>query len=554
MTSKELVFVPLGGAGEIGMNLYLYGYGPAHQRRWLIVDMGVKFGDERDPGIDIILPDIQFIESERANIEGIVLTHAHEDHFGGISWLWERVGCPVYASPFAAEMLRLRLLENKLDEEFPLNIVQPGSTVKLGPFEVEFVSMSHSIPEPNALAIRTGAGVVVHSGDWKIDHHDVADGAIDEKRLREIGAAGVRALICDSTNAVREGSSVSEAEVAANLANIIANAKGRVAVTTFASNVGRLEAVASATYAAGRHLIVAGRSMYRVISAARATGYLKSVHEVLAEDEFGFLPPDKVVCLCTGSQGEDRAALARIASDNHRNITLEEGDTVIFSSKTIPGNEKSVAGLMNALAGQGVEIITSDDALVHTSGHPRKEELRQMYDWLKPELLVPMHGEKLHLHEHAKFAVSCGIAETCVAVNGDVVRLSPGLGEVIDHAPAGRLHIDGKLFVPSAGGPANARRKLAISGAVAVSVAMDSRGDMVAEPQAFLFGTPEEDADGVVLEDAILDTVEEAFFDLPVKARKSEEVVAEAIRRAVRRECSMRWGKKPDCRVVVHRV
>ncbi len=554
MTSKDLVFLPLGGAGEIGMNLYLYGYGPAHQRRWLIVDMGVKFGDERDPGIDIVLPDIQFIESERANLEGIVLTHAHEDHFGGISWLWERLGCPVYASPFAAELLRLRLLERNLDEEFPLNIVQPGSTIELGPFEVEFVSVAHSIPEPNALAIKTGAGTVVHSGDWKIDHHDVTDGAIDENRLREIGKEGVRALICDSTNATREGSSISEEEVAANLASIIANSKGRVAVTTFASNVARLDAVAKATYAAGRHLVVAGRSMYRIISAARATGYLKGVHEVLAEEEFGFLPPEKVVCLCTGSQGEERAALARIASDNHRNITLEEGDTVIFSSKTIPGNEKSVSGLMNALAGQGVEIITLDDAMVHTSGHPRKEELRQMYSWLKPELLVPMHGEMLHLQEHAKFAISCGIPETCVAVNGEMVRLSPGPGEIIDNAPAGRLHVDGKLFVSAEGGPARARRKLSVSGAVSVSIVIDNRGDLAAEPQAEFFGAPEEDGDGVVLEDAVLDTVEEVFFEMPVKARKSPETVAEAIRRAVRRECSMRWGKKPDCRVIVHKV
>ncbi|MGI9483865.1 MAG: ribonuclease J [Hyphomicrobiales bacterium] len=551
---SELVYLPLGGAGEIGMNLYLYGYGPVHQRRWLIVDMGVKFGDERDPGIDIVLPDIQFIESERAGLEAIVLTHCHEDHFGAVAWLWDRLRCPVYASPFAAEMLRRRLLEFGLDDDFPLNIIKPGDQITLGPFGVEFIAMAHSIPEPMALAIRTDAGAVVHSGDWKIDHHDVADGAIDDNRLREIGAEGVRALICDSTNATREGSSISEADVAENLSQIIAKAEGRVLVTSFASNVARLEAVAKAAYAAGRHFVVAGRSMFRVISAARAAGYLKDVHEVLEEEDMGFLPPDKVVCLCTGSQGEDRAALARIAANAHRHITLEPGDMVIFSSKTIPGNEKSVGFLLNSLAEQGVEIITSDDALVHTSGHPRQEELRQMYDWLKPELVVPMHGEMLHMTEHAKFAAACGVPETCVARNGDMVRLAPGPGEVIDEAPAGRIHVDGKLIVSAVEGPARQRRKLGFAGAVVVSITINRKGDLASDPKAELFGLPEEDAYGVVLEDALLDVVEDTFFNIPTPARKTEEVVAEALRRAVRRECANLWGKKPQCTVLVHRV
>lgn len=550
----ELVFLPLGGAGEIGMNLYLYGYGPVHQRRWLIVDMGVKFGDERDPGIDIVLPDIQFIESERASLEGIVLTHAHEDHFGAISWLWERLGCPVYSSAFAGELLKLRLMEKGLDEDFPLSIVKAGDTVSLGPFEVEFISVAHSIPEPMALAIRTKAGVVVHSGDWKIDTGAGVRWGVDDKRIEEIGNAGVRALICDSTNATREGSSVSEADVADTLARIIAEAEGRVLVTTFASNVARLEAVAKAAYAAGRHFVLAGRSMQRAVSAARACGYLKDVHEILDEEEAGFLPPEKLVCLCTGSQGEERAALARIAADNHRHITLNEGDLVIFSSKTIPGNEKSVSAVVNSLAGQGVEIITSDDALVHTSGHPRKEELRQMYKWLRPELLVPMHGEMLHLTEHARFAKDCGISETCIARNGDMVRLYPGAGEVIDGAPAGRIHVDGRLFVPAVEGPARDRRKLSFAGAVTVSLVINGNGEIAAGPRAELYGLPEEDADGAFLEDLLLDAVEEIFFEIPKQARGNDELIAETLRRAVRRECVEIWGKKPVCKVIVHKV
>lgn len=552
--NEDLVFLPLGGAGEIGMNLYLYGYGPAHKRRWLIVDMGVKFGDERDPGIDIVLPDISFLESERKNIDALVLTHAHEDHFGGVPWLWPDLKCPVYATPFTAELLRGKLIEHGLDDDFPLNEIPLGGSISAGPFEIELVNVTHSIPEPNALAIRTPAGLVVHTGDWKIDDDPVLGHSFDKKAFQALGEEGCLALICDSTNALRDGHSPTETEVSNSLAQIIAQAEGRVAVTTFASNAGRVEAVAKAAYAAGRHLIVAGRSLERVIAAARATGYLKDVHEVLASEEFGYLPPDKVVCLCTGSQGEPRAALARIADDTHPHITLQEGDTVIFSSKTIPGNEKAVSHVANLLAGQGVEIIDADDTLVHVTGHPRKEELRQLYGWLKPELLVPMHGEMRHMTEQARFAKDCGVPVAAVAVNGDMVRLAPDPGGLIDEVPAGRTHIDGRLFVPAIDGPARQRRRISFAGAAAVSVVLNDRHQMVSQPEVRLFGVPEEDAYGVLLEDAILDAVEEAFEALPKPRRKSDEHVAEMLRRAVRKECVAKWGKKPITEVIVQRV
>lgn len=553
-SSQDLVFLPLGGAGEIGMNLYLYGYGPEHKRRWLIVDMGVKFGDERDPGIDIVLPDISFLESERRNIDGLVLTHAHEDHIGAVPWLWPDLKCPVFATPFTAELLRGKLIEHALDEDFPLTVVPLGGSFSAGPFDVELINVTHSIPEPSAVAIRTPAGLVVHSGDWKIDADPVLGPAFDEARFKALGNEGCLALICDSTNALRDGHSPTETEVSASLARIIAQAKGRVAVTTFASNAGRVEAVAKAAYAAGRHVIVAGRSLDRVIAAARETGYLKGLHEILSPDEFGYLPPDKVVCICTGSQGEPRAALARIADDTHPQITLEEGDTVIFSSKTIPGNEKAVSQVANRLAGQGVEIVDSDDALVHVTGHPRKEELRQLYGWLKPDLLVPMHGEMRHMSEQARFAADCGVKNAVVAANGDMVRLVPGPGEVIDHAPAGRTHIDGRLFVPSEDGPARDRRRLSFAGAAAVSVVLDHKDQIVSHPEVRLWGVPEEDAYGVRLEDAILDALDDAFEALPKPRRKSDEHVAEMLRRAVRRECAARWGKKPLTEVMVQRI
>ncbi len=549
---EELVFLPLGGTGEIGMNAYLYGFGPARDRRWLMVDLGVKFGSEREPGVDVILPDMAFMEAERHALEGLVLTHAHEDHLGAVAYLWERLGMPVYATRFTAALLMNKLEEAGLEEEVPLHIVEPGDRFALGPFDIELVRVNHSIPEPNALAIRTDAGTVVHSGDWKIDDAPVLGERIDEARLREIGAEGCLALVCDSTNAMREGHSPTEEEVAASLTSIIARAKARVAVTTFASHVGRLETVARAAHEAGRQVVVAGRAMNTVIEAARHSGYLRDVPDFQPADAFGYLPPEKVVCLCTGSQGEPRAAMARIADDSHPSIALEAGDLVIFSSKTIPGNEKAVIEIENKLAARGVEIVTSDDALVHVTGHPRRDELRQLYDWLRPGMLIPMHGEMRHMMEHAKFAREQGIAATQVVTNGEVLRLAPGAPEIVDEAPSGRLFVDGRLIVSEHAAAIRDRRKLSFVGMVAVSVIVDGRGDLVGEPQIAMEGVPAEDENATPMADIVLDVVEEVMEGLPRARRRDRDLLAETLRRAVRRAMALHWGKKPLCRVMIH--
>ena len=550
----RLVFLPLGGAGEIGMNLYLYGYGPPDDTRWLMVDLGIKFGDDKDPGIDVIFPDTAFIEAERGNLVGIVLTHAHEDHFGAVIDLWPRLRAPVYATPFTAAFLAAKLAERGLQHEIPIEEVPLGSRLTIGPFDVEFIAMTHSIPEPNALALRTPLGNVLHTGDWKIDDRPMVGGPMAVDRLKALGAEGCRAMICDSTNVLAEGISPSESDIAQGLAEVIAKAPRRVAVTTFASNVGRLRAVALAAKAADRQLVVVGRAMFRSLNAAREVGYLDDFGEVLTERDYGYLPPDKVVCLCTGSQGEARAAMSRIADGTHPNVTLNEGDMVIFSSRTIPGNEKAVAAVENSLAAQGVQLVTADDHLVHVTGHPRRGELAMLYDWVRPQAVIPMHGEMRHLVEHTRFAREQGVKETLVARNGDIVRLAPGPVEIVDEAPAGRLHLDGRLIVTSEQGPAWERRKLSFAGFVAVSLVLDRRGDMVAEPMIEIFGLPAEDADGNSMDDILFDAAEGVLRSLPKAGRRDDDLVSEAVRRAVRKQADLVWGKKPVCRVMLTRV
>jgi ribonuclease J len=549
---SDLVLLPLGGVGEIGMNCYLYGVGDERSRKWIMVDIGVKFGDERDPGIDLILPDVGFAEQQRRHLLGIVLTHAHEDHIGALPWLWRRLQAPVYCTPFTAALVENKLEEAGLTGQLPLRVLPMGARWQLGPFDLEYVAVAHSIPEPNALVIRTVAGTVVHSGDWKIDHAPSIPPRIDETRLREIGAEGVDALVCDSTNVLRPGRSPSEHQIGDVLANTIAASKSRVGVTTFASHVGRIDTVARAARSEGREVVVAGRAMHRVIDAARKVGLLTE-HTFQGDDAFGYLPRDKVVLLCTGSQGEPRAALARIAEGSHPEVVLEAGDLVIFSSRAIPGNEKAIAAVINGLAAQGVEVVTADDALVHTSGHPRQDEIRSLYDWLKPRLVVPMHGEMRHLMRHLSFARECGVSEAVLAPDGRMLRLAPGPAAIVGEVESGVVHVDGRLLVPGREGPARHRRKLSFAGIAVVSVAIDTRGEIIGNPEIVLDGIPQEDMEGIAIRERLLDAIDQALGAMPRARRRDDAAVQELLRVAVRKAADMAWGKKPICHVVIHR-
>lgn len=546
-----MVFLPLGGVGEIGMNLYLYGYGNARNRRWLMVDLGVTFSGPLEPGIDLIFPDTRFIEEECANLDAIVLTHAHEDHFGAVMTLWPRLKAPLYATPFTAALLRAKLIEEGMEGEIPIEEIAPGSTFDAGPFNVELVSMAHSIPETHGLLIATDAGKVFHSSDWKLDPEPIAGAPTDVERLKAIGKDGLDVLVCDSTNAMREGVSPSESDVAQTLGGIISSAPNRVGVTTFASNVARLRSSMDAAANAGRHIVVVGRAMKRVIQVALETGHLQKGYDLLTEDDFGYLPREKVLALCTGSQGEGRAALARIANGSHPRVNFTQGDMVLFSSRTIPGNEKAVGKVQNDLVDRGVEIVTDSDALIHVSGHPRQGELKQLYNWLKPKAAIPMHGEARHLEFHADFARNQEIKSVLSPRNGDLVQLIPNPVEIIDEAPSGRVYLDGKVLVPAGDGPAEERRRLSFAGAVAVSVVLSAKGDLMADPQLTAIGLPGETAEGAAFHEIMVSAVLGALDSIPRPRKRDSALVAEAVRRAVRAEVNSHWGKKPPCSVMV---
>lgn len=543
--SNDLVFLPLGGTGEIGMNCYCYGIGPADDREWLMVDLGVKFGEDAEPGVDVVLPDVGFIASNRRKLSGLVLTHAHEDHLGAVAWLWPQLECPVYCTPFAAQILALKLKEAGLDEQVPVTVVPVGSRFTAGTFDCELISVTHSIPEPTALLIRTRQGTVLHSGDWKIDRSPVMGQGMDEARLRAIGDAGVDVLVCDSTNVLREGVSPSESDVSETIHRIVREATGRVAITTFASHVDRIATAIRAARATGREVVIAGRAMRNTIEAARACGMLKDSGRLLDEEEFGYLPPDKVMLLCTGSQGEPRAAIARIAEDQHPHVALDTGDLVIFSSKTIPGNEKEVGRVLNNLAELDIDVITSEDALVHSSGHPRQGELAMLYEWVRPRSLIPMHGEPRHLRAHALFARSKGIADVLVPTDGHIMKLAPGPLADVDEAHFGRLHVDGRLIVPAEDGPAKHRRKLSFVGIVFVTVVLDARHELAADISLAADGLPSG------LEDELLEAADRAVSSTPKPRRKDANVLGETVRTSVRRAAEQAWGKKPIVKVSV---
>ena len=487
----ELVFLPLGGSNEIGMNFNLYGYGPPDDRKWIVVDLGVTFGDLTTPGVEVIMPDPSYIEEYADDIIGIVLTHAHEDHIGAVGWLWPRLKAPLYATPFTAFLLREKLRDAGILDEVDLTEIPLGGTISLGPFELELITLTHSIPEPNGLAITTPLGVILHTGDWKIDPDPVLGAPTDQDRIRRLGDEGILAMVCDSTNVFVDGRAGSEAEVREHLATLIGSLRGKVAVACFASNVARMDSVIRAAEAAGRRVCLVGRSMHRMSAAARSVGLFGDIQPFVSDAEAGFFPDNSILYLCTGSQGEVRAALSRIASGDHNHVSLGKGDHCIFSSRVIPGNEVAIRTLQNKLADRGVRLYTErDHPGIHVSGHPCRDELADMYAWARPRISVPTHGERRHLLEHAAFAADLQVPEQVTPRNGDMVRLAPGRAEIIDEVPSGRLYVDGGMLTVADDEPLKERRHAAANGVLILAVAIDGRGKLASDIEVRSLGLP----------------------------------------------------------------
>jgi len=548
----ELIFLPLGGVGEIGMNVYLYGLGPAHRRRWLLVDLGVTFSDDREPGIDLVLPDLRFIEEERANLAGILLTHAHEDHYGAVAEMWPRLNAPVYGTRFTLAMLREKLGETPWRDDVPLHEIPEGGRLTIGPFDIELVSMAHSIPDTSAVTIRSDLGTVLHSADWKLDEHPGAGWTTDTDKLRRLGDEGVDVLVCDSTNILGRGRTASESRVAESLTEIVKSARGRVAITSFASSVGRLLNIARAAHEADRQLVLVGRSMHRIVDLARETGHWPEHLKTYTEEDYTHLPAENVLALVTGSQGEARAALARIAEEQHPKVKLSRGDLVIFSARAIPGNEAAIIRIQNRLADLGVEIMTEwADGPIHASGHPRRDEVKDLYDWVRPKTLIPMHGEPRHLETHVNFAREHGIAAVSAVRNGSMVRLLPGEAEIIDEAPVGRIYRDGDLLIPADDDCVRERRKASFVGSVTVAVTVSRSGELVNDPTAALVGIPALADDGESFQEIAEKAAIGAVESIPRQRRKSADLIGEAVRKSVRAAINAAWGKKPICSVLV---
>ena len=554
--SDELVFLPLGGSNEIGMNFNCYGFGPSDARKWIIVDVGVTFGDQTTPGVEIILPDPEFIEAHRKDILGIILTHAHEDHIGAMGWLWPRLRAPIYATPFTAFLLREKMRERGCLEDADITEVPLSGTITLGPFECTLITLTHSIPEPNGLAIKTPLGTILHTGDWKIDPDPLLGGITDADAIRRLGDEGVLAMVCDSTNVFVDGVAGSEAEVRIKMHELIASLKGKVAVACFASNVARMDTVCRAAEASGRRVCLVGRSMFRMAAAAQSVGFFHGLEPFLSDAEAGRMPDNRILYLCTGSQGEERAALSRIAMGNHPHVKLGSGDHCIFSSRVIPGNDVPIRNLQNRLADRGVRLYTErDHPGIHVSGHPCRDELKQMYAWARPRIAVPTHGERRHLLEHVALAHDLQIAEAIAPRNGDMVRLAPGRAEIIDEVAAGRLYVDGGVVTPENGEALRERRHASHSGMLMVSIAMDGRGRIASGPQVRSVGLPG-DANLPLNDvlDELADAVEDAVKRLSSDERDDDDAIESAIHRRLKRECHRHWGRRPIVEATVLRI
>ncbi|WP_036282477.1 ribonuclease J [Methylocystis sp. ATCC 49242] len=549
--AADFVFVPFGGVGEIGMNLALYGYGPPKARKWLMVDCGLGFPGPELPGVDVVFPDIAFVEKIAKDLVAICITHAHEDHIGALATLWPKLKCRVFASPFASGLLEVRRLSEPGAPKIDLLPARAGSVLDLDPFTVEYIAVAHSIPEAHALAIRTPLGVALHTGDWKIDPEPGIGARIDEARLRTLGDEGVDALVCDSTNILREGDSFSESDVARTLRTLISEATGRVLITTFASNVQRLRAIAEAAMECGRTVVVAGRAMDRVVQVARECGYLDGIPGFHSPELLPTLPREKVVVIATGSQGEPRAAMARAANNEHPSIKLGPGDRVIFSSRTIPGNAREVHRVINNLCNLGVEVITDHDHLVHCSGHPRRGEVAQMYDWVRPKTAIPVHGEAHHLTQHAAFAKTKGVDQVVPARNGTLVRIAPGAPGVVGDIPAGRLFKDGDVVLREDDGAVRERGKLSYAGVVSIALAVDKKGDLVGDPDVVFAGVPKRGKFGEDMGEVVDEALFATFDGLPRARRRDADAISNAIERSVRGAVFSVWGKKPIVHVMV---
>jgi ribonuclease J len=542
----DLAFLPLGGTGEIGMNLNLY----RCNGKWLAVDCGIGFGGSEHPEVDIMVPDPGFIADRRDKLLALVITHAHEDHIGAVAHLWPQLRCPVYVTPFAAAVLRRKLAEAQLLQQVKIHVVPPGGTISLPPFSLQFIRMAHSIPESQALVIDTPHGIVLHTGDWKMDPQPLVGPPTDEAALAALGERGVLAMVCDSTNAMVEGHSGSESEVRQSLSVLIRGLRGRVAVTCFASNVARVESIAHAARAAGRSVAMVGRSLRNLDAAARECGYFQGIPPFLGEDDIDDMPDDNVLILITGSQGEARSALARVAMDTHPRVALGEGDTVLFSSRVIPGNERAIGTVQDNLVRRGVELMTDADHLVHVSGHPARDELRRLYRLVKPRYSVPVHGEWRHLSAHAGLAREAG-ASSLLMEDGDILNLAPGRVEIVDSAPVGRLVPDGGRLVPLAGGVMAARRRMLFNGVVLASVAVDEAGRLRGQPRVSAPGLFEQD-DGEI--GRVTGEFAEALADLPATLRRDDAAFADAARAALRRALGRRLQKRPLVDVHLLRV
>lgn len=540
-STDALYFLPLGGAGEIGMNLNLY----HHAGSWLMVDLGVSFGDDSVPGVDVVMADPAYISERREDLAGLVVTHAHEDHIGAIQYLWPELRCPVYATPFTATVLRAKLREVPFGGQVKIIEVPLSGRFNVGPFDIELITLTHSVPEPNALVIRTPAGSVLHTGDWKFDPAPQVGDPPDQAALRALGHQGITALIGDSTNVLVSGRSGSEEEVAETFMQLFGEFPGRrIAVSCFATNVARLHSIATAAAAHGRDTALVGRSLRRMDEAARATGYLRDLPPFVSEHDAGFLPRGAQVLIVTGSQGEPRAALSRIASGDHPEVDLESGDVVIFSSREIPGNEKAIARIQNALVRRGIEILTVDEAPVHVSGHPARDELAEMYGLVRPSLAIPVHGEARHLAAHAQLALDCQVPRALVAENGVVMRIAPGEPEAVGRVPTGRLCVDGRRVMPVGSVQLRSRTRMLHNGAVVVVLVVDKAGVLLADPRLSVTGLLDDEDDAPEIA-AIIQAVRDAVQKLGSTERRDDAAVTEVVRVAVRRIFHAAQGRRP---------